>query len=1778
MHKLLLIILLTIACLTAKANPDSIMAYMRHAMLFNKFYPQEKVYLHFDNTGYFKGETIWFKAYVTRTDTRNRTDLSRVLYVELLNPSGDVIETRKLKIENGEAYGDIKLEQVLNSGFYEVRAYTRYMTNWGAEACFSRVFPIFNTPKNEGDYSTPTIDKLSHKKRLPNNREDKKPDDNGHKEKGSTATSAKSETNVRFFPEGGSLIKGLRSRVVFKISDLQNGIKCILADSNNCAIENLSVDSNGYGEFYFTPDGRTYYLRCGESSHSLPSARKEGCVVYFDMTGSDNNISVNISSTAGIKGDILGYVIANNGEVWHADTLTASDKPIRRLFQRDRIREGVNILTLFDSKGAILAERMFFICPTQKETDYNIRIRPNTSVFEPCKSIEFDIEAAPFSDMSLSVMDADNTVNGTSGDIMTWMLLSSELKGYIDNPEYYFEADDEEHRKAADLLMLTQGWRKYDWKQMSSGQSPNFTQPIEDQLYVYGNVRDKKRKTVADSISLNTFLFNRSGTSLTGQAITDSTGQYAFSIPDISGEWNMQIKATGADEDVQVLIDRHFSPPKRALFQKEAVLHDLTSSPFFLIEDTSNFADLTADTLSITEKSHLLPTVKIKNKRSFRGNMNRLTWYDEAFGASRASLFYNCQSACEEIADKGENIPELFEWFKEQNQFFSGSMLGDASLVNPAGEVGLYEEFNSKGELKRKSSTLEKESSLPPTYIHNPPRPWRKLYADGLAYKGRPIIWIVNNRYCTITNYRSRQFVTDTVSLQNAAFDLPLMLDEVKTAYVSEDENAYKQYVFSENLTGMSPVTVFLYTVPEEFFQDRKSLKDNAKGLRRTHFQGYNVPETFEMEDYSVLPPMDDFRRTIYWNPNISTGQDGKAQIKFYNNSTSKRLFVSAEGMAADGKFITSRKVKQESTIKHQALQEKVYLHFDNNCYFAGDTIWYKAYTVRADNNTPSEISKILYVELLNEQGFLVERQRLSLDDIGQAHGQFCLNDTTFAGYYEIRAYTRWMMNFGYEQKVYYKKNDFKGLEDSQLSDSIQKEFYHYGELTFKPSAWMYSARLHNNLFSRVIPVYERNGKGESHNRKVMPAKITMGDYSIIQPEEDLEVKFYPEGGNIVAGLPVRIAYEATNEHGMRINLDGKLAGDSAILFNHVHAGRGIMDFTPEPDKKYTALFTYKGKEYKFRLPEVMPEGCSLRALQKSDSLYAIINRKGLGNNHLLLSISSGGFISRTFNLDFNKNMSDTISAACGDLANGVVRLTVHDDANNIFADRLVFINNTDRQRNNLSISLSGQNVSPASKATLNLQLTNKLGLPVSGERISLAVRDAAQMDYSFASGNIMTELLLQSEVKGFIENPDFYFESNDSLHRCCLDLLMMVQGWRRYKWADTSRPDSFAPEFLPETNTSISGEVYNIESGEGTGLKKPVDVTFLLFDIKSLDDSLNIRGETVRTDRDGRFTFHYKPFYGYKTLNLKAKNDSLTANKKFDNFEHDWNLFIKQDYFYPQRVKELSWYETNQPDINQFVKLTHTGHKYDVYSQNYVLPEVKVRAKSRLHRKRNLTRPSYSIDFLDFINAEWDKGYYERFTKFTNVHCNLSDVFRGLDRLMGTDYKAWKGETTQICINGNVVNHRFEQRSKEGWSFIPALDRIDVITDNPIRKSRYKLRHYDTVSWRYGTFSLVPIGKYATFLNIVRYPEGNYRPFMQGRMINLQGFNRPAEFYSPDYSKMAMPKVKDYRKTLYWNPNVTTDKDGKATIEFYNNSVASELNISAEGITKDGKFIISGE
>ena len=173
---------------------------------FNRQYPQEKVYLHLDNTGYFMGETIWFKAYVVRADKTKLTDISGVLYVELVDPTGEIIRTEKVKITNGTGSGYMILTDFLNSGFYEIRAYTRYMTNWDSGGIFSRVIPILNAPKKKGDYTDRTMDMFSYEKRLPNSRDEQ-------------VVEQEKKMNVTFYPEGGHLVQGVENRVAFSITD-----------------------------------------------------------------------------------------------------------------------------------------------------------------------------------------------------------------------------------------------------------------------------------------------------------------------------------------------------------------------------------------------------------------------------------------------------------------------------------------------------------------------------------------------------------------------------------------------------------------------------------------------------------------------------------------------------------------------------------------------------------------------------------------------------------------------------------------------------------------------------------------------------------------------------------------------------------------------------------------------------------------------------------------------------------------------------------------------------------------------------------------------------------------------------------------------------------------------------------------------------------------------------------------------------------------------------------------------------------------------------------------------------------------------------------------------------------------------------------------------------------------------------------------------------------------------------------------------------------------------
>ena len=263
----------------------SLLGYVVRANHFNALYPQEKVYLHFDNTAYFSGETIWFCANVVGA-TASDTAFSKVLYVELLSPTGVVLQQQKLKIEKGRCHGAFPLVDasvkeanakrgVLGypSGYYEVRAYTRSMLNFDAHGCFSRVFPVYETPEKEGGYDNPIMKQYLRKEEIrPETKEAK-------------------ELNIEFFPEGGHLIRGVENRIAFKAAD-SNGKG---ADVEELTIggEHISISPQhrGMGYFMYTPKERRHKSDVlYEGKHytfSLPESLESGYALQVHQNMED---------------------------------------------------------------------------------------------------------------------------------------------------------------------------------------------------------------------------------------------------------------------------------------------------------------------------------------------------------------------------------------------------------------------------------------------------------------------------------------------------------------------------------------------------------------------------------------------------------------------------------------------------------------------------------------------------------------------------------------------------------------------------------------------------------------------------------------------------------------------------------------------------------------------------------------------------------------------------------------------------------------------------------------------------------------------------------------------------------------------------------------------------------------------------------------------------------------------------------------------------------------------------------------------------------------------------------------------------------------------------------------------------------------------------------------------------------------------------------------------------------------------------------------------------
>lgn len=637
--------------------------FARKAQLFNKEYAQEKVYLHFDNTGYFLGETIWFKAYVVRATDHVFTDMSKTLYVDLLDPEGYLLQNAKLRIENGVCNGEFTIRDSLKAGFYEVRAYTRCMLNFGSEVIFSRIFPVYDAPKSDGNFVERNM--TQRKFSIPDKRE---------------KNAKLDRINISFFPEGGSLITGMESRVAFKATDKQGksiDVTGTILNAKGEEVSSFNTLHEGMGIFPMLPDGTKYTAKISYDGHDtkfdLPNAEPNGYVMTA-YNVSNKDLRVLIQQDSSLKtADTLALALTCRGKILDFNLLTLDANGKLFSYKKSNLPNGVCQFTLYDSEGRIRCERLVFINHNEKA---NVQIKLDKPTHLPYERIRLDIQSsATFlgddNSLSLAVRDnpSSNFGNSDNGNIATNLLLSSDLKGYIADPAWYFADSTKERMLGLDLLMMTQGWRRYSWRRMEGLEPFSTKQPIEEGILVDGKVLSLLSKKEKNNIDVM-FWMIQGDQSYKGNCITDENGDFNFLL-DMYGDWslNLQTKLEKKRKEFRILLNRAFSPEPRSYtgYDQEVWTNNLNvpetkvDSTALLLGEIKYATETTPSNPEGYKEYTLKEVVKTKHKP--------ISMQQEAI--RKATLTYDVGQVTDAHRDIGASeAPTILYMLLEENPYF----------------------------------------------------------------------------------------------------------------------------------------------------------------------------------------------------------------------------------------------------------------------------------------------------------------------------------------------------------------------------------------------------------------------------------------------------------------------------------------------------------------------------------------------------------------------------------------------------------------------------------------------------------------------------------------------------------------------------------------------------------------------------------------------------------------------------------------------------------------------------------------------------------------------------------------------------------------------------------------------------------------------------------------------------------------------------------------------------------------------------------------------------
>ena len=848
--------------------PGELLRFAGNIHQFNSIFPQEKVYLQFDNTSYYTGEAIWFKAYVVNATTLQRAQ-SKVLYVDLISPTGVLLKQQKLKIVGGQADGVITLVDASTAqardkrgalgypgGYYEIRAYTNYMLNFNPETIFSRVFAVYELPEKDGNYyaETPVIKLRKTEPSDPRPKTEKLP-----------------KINCAFYPEGGHLIAGHPNRVAFKVTD-NTGLGIDAQGTVDGTDITFSTIHDGMGSFTVTPGDRrtsiTLTVKGKTHTFTLPQTEQEG-VSLQAVTGTTDSLTLQISSTPGLMDKPLGMALTCRGEIVDFCTIDPVQTNTHITRSMDGIPEGVCRINIFDTDGTLYASRAIYHHSQTMQTPH-LEVTPDKDNYSPFEKINLkfqlrDGQGNPFRDrFCLSVRDTRGQGNLLADDLRTSMLLSSDLRGYIENPSWYFDTTDPERDAALDLLMLVQGWERYDWQTITGQKEFTERHRVEQSLTLNGWVMNSSGSKPVEGIEVLGALMPADKTlTETYNCKTDSNGYFGFDIgAEYYGKARFSIDAHAKrgrliGPSARIVFDRSMSPAIRAYQPQELIFgsrQDIRQSGGIRTQKTD---DDNLPTIINENTGLLLPDVDIDEERMY---VDYFTF-----------TAYNVVKDVEMDMDKGEYTTDLYGYLIDKG-------------YNVLIEDNPIEMSDTPIEMSD-TPCVYINGFVPFFYVHDTKR---YLHSGRFA--------------CSINVVRLEIDTRDIKSIM--IFDRPMFLQDVFNQcplYADYYWSQPRQDIKTEDfLTKRFLLLDIMIKEPEEL-----STRDDIFNINKrvTTVDGYSSPYQFYAPEYPDGPVFGDvdYRRTLYWNPNVITDTVGQATVEFYNNSITRHFNISAAGMTSSG-------------------------------------------------------------------------------------------------------------------------------------------------------------------------------------------------------------------------------------------------------------------------------------------------------------------------------------------------------------------------------------------------------------------------------------------------------------------------------------------------------------------------------------------------------------------------------------------------------------------------------------------------------------------------------------------------------------------------------------------------------------------------------------------------------------------------------------------------------------------------------------------------------------